>query len=254
MEKTITNFIKSLSIGIVITILVGYFYSDTRYYYNGEEKNYGKHDYEKFIYQQEQGVRAEEFFNFKYGFITGALCFSYFMFFFFENRSLNDIKALYNQLIEKKIHVQLTDYIKFNLKTFFSKSFYKKLAESFTKNFDGRISRSPYFAYSIIINLFYASVSENKVDPDIGIVVFILILLLLDIRLTIMRLHDFNCSGWFSLFKFLPYVIIISTFSLKGYYNIVVPSILLIIMIVIGGIANLLLTFFPGDKRSNKYG
>ena len=69
-----------------------------------------------------------------------------------------------------------------------------------------------------------------------------------------MRLHDFNISGCFSLFKFLPYAVIISEFVLKLYFEISSPSVVLFIMIIICGIANLLLTFIPGDKRSNDFG
>ena len=254
MEKTISNFIKSLSIGLITTLFAGYSFTESRYFYNGIEQNYGPDEYVKIKNHLANGLREEEFFNFKLGFIIGGIFFAYFMFIHFDEERKNKLTILYNKFKTTEFRQKLIAQLKEKSTFFKSETLNKKNGSSFLNFFNGRIRRTPFFIYSLIINLFYNSIYAENLTPDIGIIIFIFILLILEIRLTIMRLHDFNFSGWFSLFKFLPYAVIISEFVLKLYFEISSPSVVLFIMIIICGIANLLLTFIPGDKRSNDFG
>ena len=82
MEKITTNVIKSIIIGIGISIFAGFLFSKTNYFYKGKEIS-------RKIYKENIGnknfvliVIIKEEFNFKVGFISESLGILFFMFVF----------------------------------------------------------------------------------------------------------------------------------------------------------------------------
>lgn len=86
---------------------------------------------------------------------------------------------------------------------------------------DGRIGRQAYFFYSIILPaallLVLGSIAGliSKLGGAASSVSYVLLaasvvtVLLLVVHLTIQRCHDFNTSGWFSVFAIIPFANII---------------------------------------------
>lgn len=95
--------------------------------------------------------------------------------------------------------------------------------------FSGRIGRINYWVGSLpcltllMLTLWLGFTTQMAVPVVIGIVAT----LVLAIRLTVLRCHDLNWSGWFSLILLIPYV---------------------------GAAFGLLLSFMPGTKGDNSYG
>ncbi|MCF6190970.1 MAG: DUF805 domain-containing protein [Cocleimonas sp.] len=86
---------------------------------------------------------------------------------------------------------------------------------------DGRIGRQAYFVYSIILPfallLVLGSIAGliSKLGSAASAISYVLLaisaiaVLLMVVRLTIQRCHDFNTSGWMSLFAMIPFANIV---------------------------------------------
>ena len=79
--------------------------------------------------------------------------------------------------------------------------------------YKGRINRVLYWAYAAISLLFLlgigavsAVLDKNAVDGGGGAVILFLKLLLMDLPVTVKRLHDTNTTGWCSLIGLIPIV------------------------------------------------
>jgi len=86
---------------------------------------------------------------------------------------------------------------------------------------DGRIGRQDYFVYSIILPfallLILGSIAGliSKLGSAASalsyalLAVSVIAVLLMVVRLTIQRCHDFNASGWFAVFAMIPFANIV---------------------------------------------
>lgn len=122
MEKITTNAIKSIIIGIGISIFTGFLFSKTNYFYEGKEIS-------KKIYNENIGDRAvvlkvitKEEFNYKVGLISGSLGLLFFMFVYYDDRNKKLITLLYN-LVEK---INYRKKINLNSKNVITDSKFKK--------------------------------------------------------------------------------------------------------------------------------
>ena len=112
----------------------------------------------------------------------------------------------------------------------------------------GRISRFPFFIYSIILIAFKLLLTHFIIDAahsnqqhiEIGLSIPLIGSIYIDFMLTIKRLHDLNLSGWFVLAP------IFFTVLTKNDDISMLGEILLIIWFFI-------LFFVTGSKKKNKY-
>jgi uncharacterized membrane protein YhaH (DUF805 family) len=106
-------------------------------------------------------------------------------------------------------------------------------------NFYGRARRSEYWFWQLFIVLIVLAfvlvgVAIDKSAGESFIVIpfaiagiFYLGIVLPSLAVTVRRLHDINCSGWFILLSFIPYI---------------------------GGLIVFVMTVIPGTKGANNYG
>jgi uncharacterized membrane protein YhaH (DUF805 family) len=98
--------------------------------------------------------------------------------------------------------------------------------------FSGRLARWPYaasglFCWAAMIGCIVAFVRNPGFLALAVLLVALLLVSLWSLRVTVLRLHDVNLSGWWVLLLFVPYV---------------------------GGLASLLLMFWPGTHGDNDHG
>ncbi len=233
MEKIITNTLKSITIGLLVCVVLGFLFSNTKYYYHGYEIS------EK----TEKSVSKEEF-NIKIGLISGAITTMLFMFILYDEKNRNIIqkwkKSIYDKLKSNKTNKPKLIFI-------------KKQVKSLLYN-EGRMGRLEYIFKIITLKLIFYLLFvffDNNLNDSIALritilIVFGIIYLYILSNLMIKRLHDMNISVW----SILVYSILIGVafpfFELETFFNIV--SIIYIIFFLI------ILPFYPGTKTNNKYG
>ena len=90
--------------------------------------------------------------------------------------------------------------------------------------YKGRINRGLYWAYVVISLLFLlgigavsAVVDKNAVEGGGGAVILFWKLLLMDLPVTVKRLHDTNTTGWCSLIGLIPIVGVVYLFVICGF-------------------------------------
>ena len=89
--------------------------------------------------------------------------------------------------------------------------------------YKGRINRVLYWAYVVISLLFLLGIGAVSavVDEDNtgggGAVILFLKLLLMDLPVTVKRLHDTNTTGWCSLIGLIPIVGVVYLFVICGF-------------------------------------
>ena len=90
--------------------------------------------------------------------------------------------------------------------------------------YKGRINRTLYWAYAVISLLFLLGIGavsvvidKNAVDGGGGAVILSLKLLLMDLPVTVKRLHDTNTTGWCSLIGLIPIVGVVYLFVICGF-------------------------------------
>ena len=87
--------------------------------------------------------------------------------------------------------------------------------------YKGRINRVLYWAYAVISLLFLLGIGAVSVvlelDDGGGAVILFLKLLLMDLPVTVKRLHDTNTTGWCSLIGLIPIVGVVYLFVICGF-------------------------------------
>lgn len=267
--KSNTEITKSILIGIITAILLGFIFSDSTYYYHNEERSFDEYNYSS---SKDSYVIKEEF-NYKVAFISSTLVVAFMVFVYYDERRkqylLKTISSFYNEIGIKKVKVKTTEdnpgqiiqnNPNNNLGIF--KGFKNELVNVVKEdvfgrliNFKTRLSRGVYFLSMCLINLFFLAVfySDNK-DADVIVPIFSIIGLYFLIKIYILRLHDMNYSGWNSLFCLIPlFIIFISKVSnLEFLDNIMlvlsIPAIVFIVLF------HILLLLIPGTKGNNHYG
>lgn len=231
MEKVISSTIKSILIGIIVCILLGYVFSDTRYYEDGVEVD------------EETGwsVTKEEF-NYKIGLISGAIVTMVFMFVFYDDKNRAILSERAKKVSAKIPNAKDIKPISIDIKPI--KGIF---------NPDGRMGRTEYIFKLILLKLFcygIFSLFGNKIEGVTPRMIFIAILglfylFVLSVLMT-KRLHDMNLSTWSIFIGSILIGIAFPLFELDTYLKIV--SVIYIVFFVI------ILTFYPGSKSENKYG
>ena len=91
----------------------------------------------------------------------------------------------------------------------------------FCFSYKGRINRVLYWAYAVISLLFLLGIGAASVvlelDDGGGAVIVFLKLFLMDLPVTVKRLHDTNTSGWCSLIGLIPIVGVVYLFVICGF-------------------------------------
>ena len=87
--------------------------------------------------------------------------------------------------------------------------------------YKGRINRVLYWTYAVISLLFLLGIGVVSVvlelDDGGGAVIGFLKLLLMDLPVTVKRLHDTNTTGWCSLIGLIPIVGVAYLFVICGF-------------------------------------
>ncbi len=111
----------------------------------------------------------------------------------------------------------------------------------------GRISRFPFFIYSIMLIIFkllciYLIIDatySNQQNIEIGLIIPLIGSIYIEYMLTIKRLHDLNLSGWYVFFPIFFTILIKNNISILG-------EILLIAWFF-------MLFLIAGSKKKNKF-
>lgn len=241
MEKITTDAIKSIIIGIGISIFIGFVFSNTSYFYDAVEisekvykENIGNIDVFKRI------IKKEEF-NYKAGLISGSLSLLFFMFVFYDKHRkivFQNKSKIFFEILIKKTHYILSGFslkgikknssyvyknLIFSLKGIKEDTSY--LFKNVIFNFNGRISRSAFFGEILALNLVgYFILNLHQQEKNLFFaIIFLIIYLFFLVKINVRRLHDFNVSGWYSIVTIIP-----------GF--------------------SLILLFIPGNSYANTYG
>ncbi len=266
--KSNTEITKSILIGIIIAILIGFIFSDSTYYYHNEERNFDTYNYSS---SKNSYVIKEEF-NYKLAFISSALVVAFMVFVYYDERRkqylLKTISSLCNKTWIKKVKTTEDNpgqIIQNNsddtlgifkrLKNELIKVVKEDIFEMFI-NFKTRLSRGLYFLYMCLINLFFYIIFYNDYQGANFVIqiVFSIIGLYFLIKIYILRLHDINYSGWNSLFCLIPlFIIFITKVSNLEFLNDImlvlsIPAFVFVILF------HILLLLIPGTKGNNHYG
>lgn len=99
----------------------------------------------------------------------------------------------------------------------------------FGLNFDARMSRRSYFTGWCLMSLaaFVSTMFAVLVGAAWLMIPVVVVFVVLGLRLSVLRTHDFNWSGWWVLLSFIP---------------------------IVGVVFSLLLLFFPGSPDDNDFG
>lgn len=268
--KSNTEITKSILIGIITAILLGFIFSDSTYYYHNEERSFDDYNYSS---SKDSYVIKEEF-NYKVAFISSTLVVAFMVFVYYDERRkqylLKTISSFYNEIGIKKVKVKTTEdnpgqIIQNNPNN--NLGIFKGLKNELIKvvkedifgmliNFKTRLPRGLYFLYMCLINLFFYIIfyGDNQGVNFVVQLVFSILGLYFLIKIYILRLHDMNYSGWNSLFCLIPlFIIIITKVSNLDFLDdiMLVLSIPAIVFIVL---FHILLLLIPGTKGNNHYG
>ena len=239
---------KSMFLGAIIAVLVGYLFSNELYFKKGNEISFDTYanSFNK------NSIIIKESFNYKFAILTFSLVSGLIFFGYFdENRKFFLLKKI-NFFTEKFDIKKKTQKLSlFNVENNLFLYFKTKLF-----NFKGRISRSDFLGEILSLNLisyFFLGLLQNKSSLFFQII-FLIIYLFFLVKINVRRLHDFNLSGWYTFFSVLPVAIFYLCLIIKFEFLIgfVLSTWNLIFGVII--LSNLLLLFTPGNKYTNSYG
>ena len=107
------------------------------------------------------------------------------------------------------------------------------------------------------VSISYSQFLETggQVSPFFSIILFVFMIarIILDLAVTVRRIHDLNKSGWWLLLIFPPGIIGIILFAISDWLEL-----LSVVLIVISSVLVIIFTFwlgfFPGTKGENRFG
>ncbi len=246
---------KVLLTGIICALIVGYVFSNSKYYYKGREIT-------EVIYISNPKYHfrtvIEENFNFKVGIISGALISAFLLFIYYDENNFKKVVWLSNRFYQR---LQSVDYSK-PFKTIKRKQL-KDYSENFelrgynrikrNLNYTGRIGRIEYLVKLIILSFIFSvpyKVFKDSSDINFNtkillLIIFGLVYLAFFSSLVTKRLQDVGISP---IYLIILYIVIAVTFPLLqstflSDANLLLPFIFIVI-----------LPLFPGTKGENKYG
>lgn len=231
MERTTSNTTKSILIGLLACIILGYLFSNTTYYFKGHEvKN-----------ETERTVAIEKF-NYKVGLVSGAIVTLFFMFVFYDDKNRTILSERVGKIGDKIPNAKDIKSLSIDISPI--KGIF---------NPDGRMGRTEYIFKLILLKLFcygIFSLLGNEIEGTFPRLIFISMLglfylLVLSVLMT-KRLHDMNLSPWSIFIGSILIGIAFPLFELDTYLKMV--SVVYFVFFVI------ILTFYPGSKSENKYG
>jgi uncharacterized membrane protein YhaH (DUF805 family) len=246
-NKNINNInqkmIKSLLIGFIIAIIIGYLFSTELYFKKGYE-----------VSNQSDYTITKEYFNFKIGALTFAFVSGFVFFIYYDEnkkyfilKNLNSIRNKYRfkydlQKLKKAIKHPKEDI------TF--------LFRHVIFNFSGRVSRGNFLGELLALNLisyFFFEAIKNETSLFFKMI-FLIAYLFFILKINIRRLHDFNYSGWYSIISLIPLgIYLLGLLTKWGFLmSIVISGWNVLFGITI--IYNLILLIMPGNKFTNTYG
>lgn len=97
--------------------------------------------------------------------------------------------------------------------------------------------------------------SGGQVSPFFSIILFVFMIarIILDLAVTVRRIHDLNKSGWWLLLIFPPGIIGLVLFAISDWLELL-SVVLVVISSVLVIIFAVWLGFFPGTKGENRFG
>jgi uncharacterized membrane protein YhaH (DUF805 family) len=253
MDKIKINAIKSIIIGMVISIIFGFLFSKSKFFYNNveiSEKVYNENINNVDVIKQ---IIIQEEFNYKIGLIIGALTLLFFMFVFYDEKTKNDFlykgKIFFDnltKLLKNKFTSNSLDEIKKNVLYFFNNKIF---------NFNGKYSRINYlWRLSLIYLCLYKLFEEHQKEKGLDLFSFILLLTIMLyylVKIKVKRLKDFNISGWYSIIGISPLLLICLASIVKWDFlrGLVLVGWNIIFGVII--IFNLILLLVPGNPDDN---
>ena len=107
------------------------------------------------------------------------------------------------------------------------------------------------------VSISYSQFLETggQVSPFFSIILFVFMIarIILDLAVTVRRIHDLNKSGWWLLLIFPPAIIGIILFAISDWLELL-SVVLIVISTVLVIIFTFWLGFFPGTKGENRFG
>jgi uncharacterized membrane protein YhaH (DUF805 family) len=255
MDKIKINALKSIIIGMVISIIVGFLFSTPKFFFNNveiSEKVYNLNKNNEDVFNQ---IIIKEEFNYKAGLIIGALVLLFFMFVIYDDKTNRYFhrKGIiffdnFTKLLKNKFSLNSKVEVKKNLLYFFNNKIF---------NFNGRYSRINYlWRLSLISFCMFNLFEEYQKERGLDLFSFILLLtvfLYYLVKIKVKRLQDFNISGWYSIIGISPLLLICLATIVKWDFlrGLVLVGWNIIFGIII--IFNLILLLVPGNFDDNAY-
>lgn len=240
--------IKSLLLGFLIAIILGYFFSNELYYKKGIEVTF-----DTYINSfNKNSIIIKEAFNYKLASLTFALVSGLMFFVFYDEKRNANLKSKIISFFSKyKSHSKLE---KLSL-TEIKKDIVFMLS-NLLFNFNGRISRINFLGEMLALNLvsYPFLMSLQKETNFFFKFIFLVIYLFFLVKINVRRLHDFNFSGWYSIIYLIPFGIYLLGLLTK--WDLLMSIILSGWNVLFGVIIiyNLVLLILPGNKFTNTYG
>lgn len=239
--------IKSLLLGFLIAIILGYFFSNELYYKKGIEVTF-----DTYINSfNKNSIIIKEAFNYKLASLTFALVSGLMFFVFYDEKRNANLKSKIISFFSKyKSNSKLEKLSLTEIKKDFIFIFYNLLF-----NFNGRISRSNFFVEMLALNLVSYPFFMSKQDETnlFFKILFLVIYLFFLVKIHVRRLHDFNFSGWYTIVYSIPFGLFILGLLTKWDFLMTLILIGWKIIWIIIVIYNLLLLIIPGNDGPNRY-
>jgi uncharacterized membrane protein YhaH (DUF805 family) len=248
MNDLIQKLTKSMFLGLIIAVLLGYFFSTEIYFKGGNEISY----YTYINSYNKNQIIIKEVFNIKLAALTFVLVSGFMVFVYYNEHKKTYFKVKINSWIEKfafkksnphkSLHKIKNDLVYILKNTLF--------------NFNGRISRSEFFGRIMSLNLIsYIFIEPIKNESSMFLQLLLLIIYMyVLINIHVKRLHDINFSGWYCVFYFTPLALYFLCFITK--YEFLIGLIMSAWNLIFGIniISNLILLFISGNSYKNRYG
>ncbi len=239
---------KSLLLGFITAIILGYFFSNELYYKKGIEISFDTYinSYNK------NSIIIKESFNYKVAALTFALVSGFMLFVFYDDKRNTYIKNKVISLFSKyESNTKLKNHSLTEIKKNFVFIYCNLLF-----NFNGRISRINFLGEMLALNFVsYPLFMPLQNEPNFFFkFIFLVIYLFFLVKINVRRLHDFNFSGWYSIIYLIPFGIYLLGLLTKWDF---LMSIILSGWNVLFGVIiiyNLVLLILPGNKFTNTYG
>lgn len=239
--------IKSLLLGTITAIILGYFFSNELYYKKGIEISFDTYinSYNK------NSIIIKEAFNYKLAALTFALVSGLMFFVFYDEKRNAYIKNKVISLFRKyKSNTKLENQSFTEIKKDFVFMIYNLLF-----NFKGRISRINFLGEMLALNLvsYPLFMSQQNETNFFFKFIFLVIYIFFIVKIHVRRFHDFNFSGWYTTAYLIPFGLFILGLLTKWDF---LMSLILIGWDIIWGIIiiyNLLLLIIPGNDGTNTH-